>query len=327
MRRTGIHTREQQDVLGFRRLLQRGGDAVGGVTFGSETTAAVHLRPGDRDRSPRLLACDLLSGAPQAIDSALGDWVERHGAAGARAVGVLARGEYQVLSIEAPPVEAAELRQAVGWSIRDLIDFPLAEAVIDTFDMPEPARRGRRTMYVVVARRKTVAARVEQIERAGLTVAAIDIPELAQREVSDRLDVDGGHALLALDDRQGLLTVFREGEHYLARALDIGRTTLAERGDAASSDLVLEVQRSFDYYESALSQPPLGSLLLFPADETTEIARAAVAEQLPGIGCRAIDMSDIVDIAGEPPATGAAGLHALGAALRAADPQALGAAA
>lgn len=314
-------------MLGFRRLLQRGGDAVVGVTFGSETSAAVRLQPGDRDRSPRLLACDQLTGASQAVDSALGDWVERRGAAGARAVGVLARGEYQVLSVEAPRVEASELRQAIGWSIRDLIDFPLADAVIDTFDMPESARRGGRTMYVVVARRNIVAARVEQLKRAGLTVDAIDIPELAQREVSDRLDVDGGHALLALDAKQGLLTVFRDGEHYLARTLDIGRTTLAERGAAASSDLVLEVQRSFDYYESALSQAPLGSLLLFPADETSEIARAAVAEQLPGIACRAISMADIVDIADDPPAAGAAGLHALGAALRAGDPQVLGAAA
>ncbi len=313
-------------MFGLRRLLQRSGDAVVGVTFGSEATSAVRLRPGGRDGSPRLLACDELASAPQAVDAALADWVERNGARRAHAVGVLARDEYQVLSIDAPPVEASELRDAIGWSIRDLIDFPLDEAVIDTFDMPESARRGRNTVYVVVARRQTVATRVAQLSRAGRNVQAIDIPELAQREVSGRLDVDGGHALLALDARQGLLTVFRAGEHYLARALDIGRTTLAERGGAASNDLVLEVQRSFDYYESALSQPPLGSLLLFPADDTSEVARAAVAEQLPGVACRAISLADIVDTAGDPPATGAAGLHALGAALRASD-QALEAAA
>jgi MSHA biogenesis protein MshI len=122
---------------------------------------------------------------------------------------------------------------------------------------------------VVVARRKTVAARVAQLTHAGLEVAAIDIPELAQREVSDRLDVDGGHALLALDARQGLLTVFRDGEHYLARALDIGRTTLTERPADASNDLVLEVQRSFDYFESALSQPPLGWIYVYPGTAET----------------------------------------------------------
>lgn len=313
-------------MFGLRRLLKRSGNAVVGVTFGSDATSAVRLRPGARDRSPRLLACDELSSAPQDGEAALADWVDQHDAGRARAVGVLARGEYQVLSIEAPPVEASELRDAVGWSIRDMIDFPIDEAVIDTFDMPESARRGRNTVYVVVARRQTVASRVAQLSRAGLTVEAIDIPELAQREVSGRLDVDGGHALLALDARQGLLTVFRDGEHYLARALEIGRTTLAERGADASNDLVLEVQRSFDYYESTLSQPPLGSLLLFPADETSEIARTAVAEQLPGVACRTISVADIVDTDGDPPTTGAAGLHALGAALRASD-QALEAAA
>lgn len=311
-------------MLGIGRLFQRGSGAAIGVAFGADAVAAVQLARGDRDRPPRLRACDGLPSAGPTAASALSNWVDKCGAGGGRAVGVLARGDYQVLSIEAPPVEPAELRRAVGWHVRDLIDFPLDEAVIDTFDPPDSAQRGRRMVYVVVARRATVTARAEQLTRAGLRVEAIDIPELAQREVSERLGLAGGHALLALDQNRGLLTVFRDGEHYLARTLDIGRAALAERGASASADLVLEVQRSFDYYESALSQPPLNSLLLFPPDHASDVLQESVIEQLRGVACRTISFEDIVAVKTEPTYAGASGLHALGAALRASG-QALGA--
>lgn len=307
-------------MFGLRQFLQRGNKAAIGVAFGGDRLSAARVLPADRDRAPRLLACDDLAADP----GALADWVERHGTG--RAVGVLARTDYQVLSLEAPSVPAAELRRAVGWHVRELIDYPLDEAVIDTFELPESAQRGRRMLYVVVARRASVVARIEQMTRAGLTVDAVDIPELAQREISDRLGGAGGHGLLALGAEDGLLTIYRDGEHYFARTLDLGRTALIERGSSASAELVLEVQRSLDYYESALSQPPLNTLLLFPADEATEVLRQAVDEQFRGVTCRAVGLADMLAAEDAGSAAGPRTLHAVGGALRAGG-QALGAAA
>ncbi len=46
-----------------------------------------------------------------------------------------------------------ELRAAVRWRIKDLIDFHIDDAVIDVFEMPAHARGGpNRMMYAVKAR-------------------------------------------------------------------------------------------------------------------------------------------------------------------------------
>jgi len=175
-------------VLGYLKKRRSGGRAVVGVAFGSEGTAAVHVRPGRRDVLPTLGASTfqphLAAGAGA---GALAQWVDAHRLSGCRAVGVLAPGEYQTVQVEAPPVPANEVRQAAGWRVRDLIDFPLDQAVIDTYDPPESTQRARRNINVVVARRAAVAERVEELREAGLEIVAIDIPELVQRNICARL--------------------------------------------------------------------------------------------------------------------------------------------
>ncbi len=55
---------------------------------------------------------------------------------GRRANGVLAMSEYQLLMVDAPDVPAEELRSAVKWKIRDLINFHIDdvdEFAIDAF--------------------------------------------------------------------------------------------------------------------------------------------------------------------------------------------------
>ena len=55
---------------------------------------------------------------------------------------LLAIGDYQLLMVEAPEVPPAELRAAIRWRIRDLIDFHIDDAVLDVFDVPPSGARG-----------------------------------------------------------------------------------------------------------------------------------------------------------------------------------------
>ena len=43
-------------------------------------------------------------------------------------------GSYALLLVEAPDVPATELRAAIRWRVKDLIDFHIDDAVIDVFD-------------------------------------------------------------------------------------------------------------------------------------------------------------------------------------------------
>lgn len=178
---------------------------------------------------------------------------------------VLEPAAYQLLLVEAPDVPEDELRAAVRWRIKDLIDFHLDDAVIDVFEMPMHSRGGQaRMMYTVAARAESVRRQVDLIGDAGLSLEAIDIPELCLRNVADRLEEDDrGVALLYLSDEQGFLVVVRKGVMYLTRHVETGVRTLESanglRGELVAG-LALEIRRSLDYFESHYDQKPVSTL-------------------------------------------------------------------
>ena len=61
--------------------------------------------------------------------------------------------DYQLLMVEAPEVPSSELKAAIRWRIRDLIDFHIDDAVLDVFDAPPSGARGvQEHLYTVVTR-------------------------------------------------------------------------------------------------------------------------------------------------------------------------------
>ena len=105
-------------------------------------------------------------------------------AAGHRCSSVLVPGEYQLLALEAPNVPAAELKTAVGWRLKDMIDFPVPEATIDVLDIPVapngPAHNHQ--VFAVAARNGIIEALQNLYTEAKVDLGAIDIPETAQRD-------------------------------------------------------------------------------------------------------------------------------------------------
>jgi MSHA biogenesis protein MshI len=194
---------------------------------------------------------------------------------------VLNPDEYQLHLVESPDVPDSELREAVRWRIRDLIDFPVDEAAIDVFDMPQQAGTGRETgrmMCVVVARTPVIAQKVALITRSGGELDVIDITDLALRNLMALTPEDGrGAALLYVDQGYSLVLICSEGAMYLSRRIWIGQQELAGLEDKDDSDeafrraadaLALEMLRSLEYYETHFSRPPVEALYIAPVAAT-----------------------------------------------------------
>ncbi len=303
-------------MLGFGAKNKRRHGCVG-VAFGREGFAVAQLQSGGRDAPPRLEGAGQFAAADsELLATRLAEWVDDQGVKGAPAQAVLAPGEYHLLQIEAPPVAATEMRQAAAWRVRELIDFPIDQAVIDTFDPPEAVQRGNRRVNVVVAHRAVIAERIDQIDTAGLSVEGIDVAELAQGQISERLPDDDGHALLALDEADGLITFYRAREQYLARTLDNGRATLAHDSSGSVAEAVLlEVQRSLDYFESTLAQSGLSTLYVFPGDEGVIAFAETAQDNLGTVACRSFGLADLLTVEREPERGDATLLRAVGAGL------------
>ena len=271
-------------------------------------------------RPPRLLAYEYRPlGAGETADTVLKQMAREHQLKRSHCTTVLTDSDYQLLLTEAPDVPADELKSAIRWRVKDLIDFHINDAALDVFDVPGQEGAAARQMYVVAARAQAIQSRVDLLEGAGVNLEIIDIPELAQRNIAALLPDDTqGVALLSFYERGGLITITRQGFLYLSRTLATSARDLEDVQSRAVhfDQVVLEIQRSLDYYESHFRQAPIRQLVLAPlnsdATALTDYLGANLNAQV-----RLLDLTLLMDTSSERPATlSGACLATLGAALR-----------
>ncbi len=233
---------------------------------------------------------------------------------------LLRPGEYQLLLVEAPNVPPVELKSAIRWSIKDMLDYHVDDATIDVLDIPPDAARGGRnhSMYAVAAKNALIEGRIKQFEAARIPLRVIDIPETAQRNIGALYEEpQRGLALLYPSEEASLLTVTYGQELFLARRIDVGLSELQSSREEALNRLVLELQRTLDLFDRQFPQVPVTKLLLAPLPEEHGLEEAL--RQNVGIEVEQIDMGDHLTFEGsEPPdlATQWRLFHLFGASLR-----------
>lgn len=188
---------------------------------------------------------------------------------------------YQMLLAEAPPVSEDEIDAALPWRIKDLLHHPIDELAIDHFLLPEDAYRSRQKMLYAVAMKKTALKRwADMVEASSLTLDCIDIMELSlQKLMYEKAQQSKNMALLYLNDNRGFMSISQGGLIYLSRSIDVGlekvSSTLPDdlssfSGGQYLDNLLLEMQRSLDYYESQLGKGGVADLYIAPLGEHHE---------------------------------------------------------
>ena len=237
----------------------------------------------------------------------------------ARCTTLLDESEYSLLLTEAPDVRPEELKTALRWRVKDLIDFHINDAILDAFELPGTDGGKSREMYAVAARNEAIRRRVDPLQTAGINLEVIDIPEMAQRNLAALLPEDAqGVALLSFGNRGGLLTISRQGDLYLSRGLDVGVDHLRQSGGLTGylDRVVLEIQRSLDYFESHFRQSPVQHLVLTPVAAKMPELLDHLRNNL-SVAVSVMNLADLVEIEGAVPAElEGSCLFTLGAALR-----------
>jgi len=162
---------------------------------------------------------------PEAAARALAPVVAESGARGAPATTLMFRSEINFILTEAPDVDRAEWRDALKWRVRDLLDFPVDQAVVDAFPVGLQAPGEGPQAFVVAARRERVRRRVALGREAGLDLRYVDIPDMAHRNLARLLpEAPSGTCLVILDEMTPLISITKGGELCFSRpiGLDIG---------------------------------------------------------------------------------------------------------
>ncbi len=276
------------------------------------------------------------------LDRTLSGWVDEYDLKRLSTNFVLAANEATILLTEAPEVDDSELQKAMRWKLKDSSEINIHDSIIDCFSIPGQRERGRQAMaYVVTAKEELLKSYVRMVEKNQLTLRSIDIKALALRNIAHLLPEDKyGVALLQLDHDSGLLSISREGNLFLARDLEVGYQQIIEPEKVESGNdetaggslelsseielslenIVLEVQRSLDYYGRYFAQAPIQTLVIAPLPVEVPGVVDYISSQL-GINVYELDLHNILTVKDKELERGLQSkyLSAIGAALRFSD--------
>lgn len=291
-----------------------------GLAFGLDQLAVAVVR---RDRgAPVLERCELWPMPPGGGGNAATAAIRAADLPRIPVSTVLRSDDYQLVLVEAPNVAPAELRAAMRWRLKETIDFRVEDAVIDIFEVPAQNRGGQgRMMYAVAAQRSAVDRYSGAL--AGVpTFDVLDVPELCLRNLATLLPAAAaGVALLHLGETRATVILVRGTTFYFARQMDLQ----AILGIAAGNDpdakldagsIVLELQRSLDYYERHFDQPPITRIVVSPSGKRASLLAADLRSET-GFEVDTLDLASLLRCETSVEAAVNPGcLLAVGAALR-----------
>lgn len=197
---------------------------------------------------------------------------------------VLAPELYSVSLVDRPDVEDEDLNEAVRWIIQDQVDYPMENATLDVFDLPRSASRERPMVFVVSVKTDLLRTLVSEVNATGLKVASIDASELSLRNLAWQCfpQADQNIAVLRLTSNSGVVNISRADELYLARRVSGVPEQFSESTwEDYRERMVLQVQRSIDYYESAMNQPHCNMLLVACTHDWSAQVTEYLTEMLP----------------------------------------------
>jgi MSHA biogenesis protein MshI len=217
---------------------------------------------------------------------------------------VLGGGEYQMLAVDSPNVPPDELKTAVRWRLKDMLDFHIDDATIDVLAIPADKSGTVRasTMFAVAAPSSIIERRQHLFAAAKIALSVIDIPEMAQRNISALVEPEGrGVAMLSFGHDGGLLTVTFGGELYLSRRIDVSEGQLMEpdhdKKHLSFDKITLELQRSLDHFDRQFHFISVSKLVLAPC------AATGLEEYLSSnlyTPVESIDLADVMDLSRVP---------------------------
>lgn len=232
--------------------------------------------------------------------------------------------EYQFLMVDAPNVPVDELKTAVRYRIKDLLNYHVDDATVDILQIPGNQNAGGRpqSLFAVAASNEVIQKRIALFEKAKINLSVIDIPEMAQRNIASLYETEGrGLGMLIFDERGGLLTFTADGELYMSRRLDMTAGQMRDADEELRQQyfdrVELEVQRSLDYFDRQFHQVAL-SRLLISAPGAEGLVRMLMSNL--GVTVEQLNISQVIDVTTVPAlldeeyATEA--LSAIGASLR-----------
>lgn len=206
---------------------------------------------------------------------------------------VLSPDSYQLVQLDKPALSDAEILQALPWQIRDLVSVPADDLIVDYCDLAEPSNQQQAKIQVVASSKSLLAPLCKVLQHSPAQLLNIQPDEWLARNL---LPIQP-QAVLLLSHQPGQelnIQIVRNGTVYVSRKLRgfnrIDQMSFNELSVGLLDNLLLEVQRSLDFFEGQMRQAPVKEILfLLPTPELPAILQYFVQNGFTQV--RTVDVS------------------------------------
>lgn len=182
----------------------------------------------------------------------------------------------QIVQVDKPTVPVDEINGALKWQVKDLVSISPDNMVLDYFDGPVLAG-GKEKINVVCSPLNELKKIVSAVNQGNMDVASITVAEFA---FANLLPIQNDACLLVCQqpNEEIVLLIIKQGKLYFHRRLH-GFSQIANKSEdeltmAVVDRLVLQIQRSSDYFERQLKQAPIKDIkVLLPIKSESFFAR------------------------------------------------------
>ncbi|MBY0419160.1 MAG: hypothetical protein K2W88_14015 [Pararheinheimera sp.] len=176
---------------------------------------------------------------------------------------------YMVLQIDKPPVPDNEISLALPWTIKDLVTLPDDDMVLDYLDLPLQNQLQSAKVNVVVSSKSWLSDVVALFVQNKLELVSIQPEEWLARNLLPAKN----QALMLVSHQPGqdlAIQILQQGNLSFSRRLRgfnrLDQYSLDELQQGVFDNLLLELQRSIDYFEGQLKQAPVKEIALLLAN-------------------------------------------------------------
>ncbi|CUS47472.1 MAG: MSH system assembly platform protein MshIa [Idiomarinaceae bacterium HL-53] len=174
---------------------------------------------------------------------------------------VLSSAFVEQVSVDKPELPEGDIAAALQWTLKELVDIPPADIVVDYYDLPIQTGSEKK-IQAVVANRQFLQPILDVLHKEEFDIQGIVNADLAYSQWFDK-----DERVLALSQTQhdtNQLQIIVENRLILTRELSrIKPIRLIAPDDMDELEaLALEMQRSIDFFTSQLRQAPLAEVAL-----------------------------------------------------------------
>jgi len=226
----------------------------------------------------QLAAMQLMFTEIEGLSSQFIKTIQKISAKGLNCRWMLNADHYQTHLIEAPKVTENEMREALKWQIKELVDKPVEDLLVSHY-RPNHPDQSYNQINAVVVEKSLVESLIKLTDDADLELESIEIEELCiGNALIDNLD-DKKIVGFVGENSAGLVFNFYNGNElcfsrhkkgrFIPRQPSESEFVLDDEVQEQEDSFLLETQRTLDYVISQIFRRPLDRLLL-QKEETKE---------------------------------------------------------